>query len=347
MLRSHIHSQIHAHTRSCQRVASTVNTIRYLVVPVVPNVEPPRGTSFNHESTQLLTYHAIPFQPHSVSTIMTVEENIGEAIEDDWSTVDTNGFAIHDCVEIEWSSSETPLMIACVSTLSPLDMMNLSEGFHDATGHRIWMGAMFFIHALRSEAMQTELRETFQGKSILELGCGTGLSGITLLKDMNLSCREVVMTDCCEDVIHLCQTNCTQNLDPTDTRWRVLTLTWGLQSQQWNQEFDTVLATDILYDIESFPPLLISVCQYLSPNGMFVLSHVPRAVLPGNGKVSTEKELEQYIVEQTTLLGFTLQHIIRPCNLQIPNTVGSDFQEMNEAGVAILIFQRLSSSTCL
>lgn len=276
---------------------------------------------------------------------MSAEQNNSEAIEDDWHTGDTNGFAVHDCIDIEWSNSETPLVIACVSMLSPLDMMNLSEGSHDATGHRIWMGAKFLIEALRSESMQTELKGAFQGKSILELGCGTGLSGITLLKHVNLSCQEVVMTDSCADVVLLCQTNCTRNLDPTDTRWRVLELAWGSQSHQWNEEFDTILATDVLYDIRSFPPLLISVCRYLSPNGMFVLSHVPRAVLPGNYKVATEKDLEQYIVEQTTSLGFILQHTIRPSDLQVPNAICCDLHEMDEVGAAILIFQRTSSST--
>jgi len=258
---------------------------------------------------------------------------------DDWSTVDTNGFIDHELINILWSDHAPPLTIACVSTLSPLDMMNLSDGSHDATGHRVWMGVQFFVEALRSGSMQ--LLTAFQNNSILELGCGTGLGSIVLLLHEHLGCRKVLLTDNDTAVLDLCLKNCQHNLDPSDTRWSIAKLDWGKESNILCGKVDTILAADVLYDIVALDAILMSVCQYLSPNGHFVLSHVPRASLPGHGKVATSEQLEDYIVGHAMSLGLALKQLIRPSDLTCIRNKA--IQEMQEAGAAILLFQLIKS----
>ena len=44
----------------------------------------------------------------------------------------------------------TPLSITCrcVKELSPLDMIDMSNGVADATGHKVWLGARLFVALL-------------------------------------------------------------------------------------------------------------------------------------------------------------------------------------------------------
>jgi hypothetical protein len=107
------------------------------------------------------------------------------------------------------------LQLECVSALSPLDMMQLASGDDDSTGHRIWMGAIFFLYALdrliergyfdshnknkkintnngmiegedeEKEECSIENQNEMNGAlRVVELGCGTGMAGIALLKAM-------------------------------------------------------------------------------------------------------------------------------------------------------------------
>jgi SAM-dependent methyltransferase len=254
-----------------------------------------------------------------------------QTTEDDWSTLHMNGFAQHELLQVKWSDNNAPpLTIGCVSSLSPLDMMHLSEGSHDATGHRIWMGAKLFVNALGYGSLDS----AFLGKTTLELGCGTGLAGIAVLKHDYLACRRVVFTDNDAQVLDLCRTNCEQNLDPSDTRWQLAALAWGAE-RSIDGEFDTIFATDVLYDVGSLQPLLQTVCQYLSHNGLFVLAHVPRASL--YGKVGTGTQLEDYIVAQATPMRLILLKTIRPSDLPLD----ASNVDMQEAGAGILVFQKL------
>ena len=100
-----------------------------------------------------------------------------------------------------------------IECLSPLDMMALCNGVYDATGNRVWMGAYFFVKVFvhnyyncyrRKNSSQHNENQSFfrdkkrkimslyklrkaifHNKNILELGCGTGCSGISLLLNFN------------------------------------------------------------------------------------------------------------------------------------------------------------------
>lgn len=260
-------------------------------------------------------------------------------VEEDWSSVmseTTTGFAQHETLNVRLSPSRT-LTISCVSALSPLDMMNLSHGDHDATGHRIWMGAYFFIEAI---ARHEDLKGLFRAKRVLELGCGSGVSGLALLNGSIVAPTSVLFTDSDPAALELCWKNCQRNLPPHDKRYSITSLEWG---DSLNLTFDTVLATDVLYDISSLQPMLSTVSGTLKPRGYLVLAHVPRASLPGEAMVCTAEKLEAYITKEAREHSLELRTNIRPRDLcsNIHNTAlnGISFKEMEEAGAAILVFE--------
>ena len=153
---------------------------------------------------------------------MTFESNlVNNSIHDD---VDSNffGFSSHDdrrqiflptfASSSSSSSSSVPssVTICCASSLSPMDMVNMSYGADDATGHVIWMGARLLIEALpyplSSKTTDTSVRDQYlHQKCIIELGCGTGLAGIAAIQ----ACRPTlaVLTDGNEAALNLVKHN--------------------------------------------------------------------------------------------------------------------------------------------
>ena len=130
----------------------------------------------------------------------------------------------------------------------------------------------------------------------------------------------VVFTDNDAESLELCRSNCELNdLDPNHYSHKLLG--WGLQQQQQNEienegqkeeeqqpsqqcsvlerhSFDTVLATDVVYDLKMIAPLLQTVEFLLKPKkdklgqeeydnneedesgGQLILSHIPRFCIP-------------------------------------------------------------------
>jgi hypothetical protein len=125
--------------------------------------------------------------------------------------------------------------------------------------------------------------------------------------------------------------------------------------------FDAVLATDVLYDVETLPSLLetASACLGDAPppgegscdNGVGVvaaghlcLSHVPRACYTSENP--PVPDLEAHIVEQARLHGFELFRAIRPDECPQPPGIPSGalnyvtMRDLQQAGAAILVFRK-------
>jgi predicted nicotinamide N-methyase len=244
--------------------------------------------------------------------------------EDDWSNIMTanGGFARHEEFEEIALPNGACLRIAFASSLSPLDMVDLSWGTNDATGHCIWTGARFFLEVL------PELADYFIHRRVLELGSGTGLSGIAVA--LQNATKQIILTDSSESVLKLCKQNC--ELNKVTEQVAVQELHWGSTLEQ-TKLFDTVFATDVLYDIGSWLPLLKTVVMSIPAGGVFILSHVPRAALP----VGESCSLEEYLIGTAKTEGLDLIKTIHPGDL------GNEIlrqEEMEEKGVAVFLFRR-------
>lgn len=294
----------------------------------------------------------------------------GEIIEEDWSHIpntanhndvlsngDTNAnlFSYYQTQTFSLSCDTADpviMRLCCLESLTPLDMLDLSNGVADATGSRVWLGAQWFMKCMvicpLSSTFDSSLdptampasnmhgssqlkpyfqllqlrKDLFHEKKVLELGAGTGASLISLgLASMvttsgrhgtDITQESVVpslltLTDNDPVALSLCQINCDANLSCTGIDYQVVKLEWGKEHldnvtktsttgtiiEESSQ--DTIIATDVLYDLSALKPLMETASLLLKTGGHFVLSHIPRASVEDCELKDITQALEQEI----------------------------------------------------
>ena len=300
-----------------------------------------------------------------------------EVEEDDWSSfmcpqqADT-GFRRHeDKILLLSEDGGTKLHIKCVSALSPLDMIDMYNGAQDATGNRIWMGALLFLEALARplppvppqhsiRSLLSNLRERgIRNKRILEMGAGTGISGLSILASQEHSpAQHVTFTDFDAAALDLCRRNCGLNVKDK-RRYNIQQLTWGaeLPDGMHPESYDTVIATDVLYDISSLSPLMQTASRLLKRDGYFILSHIPRASVQGSdgeggSAVASAEVLTAVMVGEASKYWLCLEDssglgTIKPKELSLlwdgRALNEAAFADMDDVGSAIMVFRKQSS----
>jgi predicted nicotinamide N-methyase len=267
-------------------------------------------------------------------------------VEEDWSShiqdSSLNGFVDHFMENIKLPGGQL-MRLKCVTALTPFDMINLYNGHHDATGNRLWMGAQFFACAFNDLE-----KSIFAQKRVMELGSGTGFSGIALMMlcDQNeCAPSQLVLTDADSNSLELCRQNYELNLN-NDERVAVRCLDWKDSSSNSQETFDTIIGTDVIYDVGVVTSLLSTVEKYLERDGFFVLSHIPRASLPGESKIASTEEMEKYICVEARKYSLRLRETVRPIDLsKTPKEYLKDISSMQEAGAALLLFVREGSTS--
>jgi len=321
-----------------------------------------------------------------MSNINHDDDDDKETYEEDWSSLlcDTanTSYKNHDCITIDISPCRS-MNINCITSLTPLDMIALSYGSGDATGNKVWNGALFFIftfiypsciyakksvghinQTITSSCMDlSQLRKLlFHNKIILELGCGTGVSGLSLLAsnlDHESTIQEsfkpawVVFTDGDENTLALCRKNVLINLSECiDKNYSFTALKWGDETsmdclrihmhdigEKGIQGFDTLIATDALYDIDSLRPIFQTVNALLAVKGYFILALVPRLSIDHLHAISPILDIEKRIESEAHLYNMKIVCVIRPQDVETctPNGIYKTHLESMEA--SILIFQ--------
>ncbi len=109
----------------------------------------------------------------------------------------------------------------------------------------------------------------FRGQQVVELGCGTGLVGLTA----GLKGADVVFTDIKEDALRLAELNWIMNLHTPAKSYR---LDWRIPDS--DRTFDIILASDVAYEERHFHPLVETFLQLLAPGGIIYLSEPNRAI---------------------------------------------------------------------
>lgn len=114
---------------------------------------------------------------------------------------------------------------------------------------------------------------TIPGATILELGCGIGLSGIAAA----VAGATVMMTDFDADALRCAQLNVVRNLSPVErSRVEVGILDWRLPDR--TKRYDLVLGADILYERRMFRPLLDLLHSAVLGGGKIMLADPDRSV---------------------------------------------------------------------
>lgn len=135
-------------------------------------------------------------------------------------------------------------------TLHTLSIMEPAYSSGAELGWKTWNAAIVLVQFLGASPL-----DTFVGKDVLELGCGTGLSGIFCAK---FGARSVLMTDYNLKVLETVQENVVRN---GLTNVSVKRLDWveiqkqsdrisNVESDEMEKEakYDTIVGSDIVYD---------------------------------------------------------------------------------------------------
>lgn len=117
-----------------------------------------------------------------------------------------------------------------------LSIMEPSYASGAELGWKTWNAAIVLVEYFGSQPL-----ETFAGKDVLELGCGTGLSGIFCAK---FGARSVLMTDYNDKVLETVSDNASRN---GLTNINVRRLDW-LHMDNESERYDTIIGSDIVYD---------------------------------------------------------------------------------------------------
>lgn len=109
----------------------------------------------------------------------------------------------------------------------------------------------------------------FENTTILELGAGVGLLGITL----KLKCRpaQIYLTDCHETVLETLKNNVALNFDDTSDI-TVLNLPWEeitAEKCATLGQIDIIVASDVVYDPQLFHPLADAIRCFLLAGAHF------------------------------------------------------------------------------
>lgn len=135
------------------------------------------------------------------------------------------------------------LLPNCIVTVAEAPQI-ISEG---TTGLSCWQAGIFLADWMTQNA------EKFAGKRLLELGSGTGATGLIVSKSCGV--QELVLSDCHENVLQLLRKNVELN---RCKGVRVINLDWEDASalDEHSIEPDVVLAADVVYDDTIFEPLV-------------------------------------------------------------------------------------------
>ena len=152
----------------------------------------------------------------------------------------------------------------------------INDATGDSTGCKVWDSG----RALSSILEGMEL----SGKTVLELGSGTGVGGLTAA-----TCgASVLLTDGAASMVSLLEQNVATNRDVVQQSVRgVYRLRWGDEDEVAavadcvQSPFDLIIGSDLLYAPETFPVLLETLTELCTPGHTEVLFTYPTRYTEG------------------------------------------------------------------
>ena len=133
------------------------------------------------------------------------------------------------------------------------------------TGVAVWNSALLLCRLLDAISIQQD-KLFLTGKTILELGCGCGLSSIAAAK---LGASRVIATDGNAEVVQLARFNVEKNgvesaVEPVELKWGLL------NAADYFDEADIIIGSDLTYNSGSWKVLAETMGAVLKPNGFVV-----------------------------------------------------------------------------
>ncbi len=166
-----------------------------------------------------------------------------------------------------------------LSTISQNHRLLLSE----STEGLMFEWDMTIIHQDPSFSMDdVHWRDLVDNKTVLEMGAGTGLSGIALYRLLSPSL--LVQTDYLDSILDNLLRNCQINHVDTEKNHKVAFLDWQHPerldkyhstteecTEQLPSEYDCIIATDICYDVSAASLAVNTIMHRLKPQGKAII----------------------------------------------------------------------------
>jgi predicted nicotinamide N-methyase len=138
----------------------------------------------------------------------------------------------------------------------------------DGTHALAWPAGIFLAEYLTSNATTLSMPPDC---SVLELGSGLGVAGMTFGHMYRESLKELVLTDH-PSAIHLLEYNVSQNTALLPSSVTVRPLEWDIRRQEGCGNHQWMLGSDLFYNTKSIPNLVSMVELYLLPLGCILVS---------------------------------------------------------------------------
>jgi SAM-dependent methyltransferase len=148
------------------------------------------------------------------------------------------------------------------------------------TGVAVWNSALLLVRLL--DALTRKDSRWLYDKTILELGCGTGVASIAMAK---LGASHVICTDGNPDVLELAQRNV--ELNNVGSNVQVSELQWGLLNAiDYSDVADVVIGSDLTYNSGTWRVLSETLTTVLKPGGFVVYLSLGHAGFNVNGELN-------------------------------------------------------------
>lgn len=161
------------------------------------------------------------------------------------------------------------------------------------TGSCVWECSMLMNRIIESE----EMKQTFAGKQVLELGAGCGLSSIVACSETDLA--RIITTDR-GGMVELARSNALATLPAEKAaRMTCMALSWGddlpgVSEKIGQKAFDVIVASDVInpiYGTDSWPALAKTISFFSDENTLILLAYEQRE---SEGPIEEDHLLNQF-----------------------------------------------------
>jgi len=151
-----------------------------------------------------------------------------------------------------WKCENAEVRIREIGILSQVSCHEREQDDLKATGAFLWAASLILSKWI------VDLKDHFDQKNVVELGCGCGLPGLVCA--IVTSCEKVVLTDIESETWENTEHNVALNQHRKDALSTVK-LDWKQKESELDGSADILIGSDLIYDLELVEPLLETVTR--------------------------------------------------------------------------------------